>query len=89
MKAIGLKKEVFSVDEPSVCATVAYGFDKKVEARKVIAEYCGVDIGEVELRKVKVLKFKKTDGELYYFWGAVCDCCGQKNNGVTSFIWDN
>lgn len=88
MKTIGLKKEVFGVDEPTVAATIAYGFSAKLEAIEAIAKYEGSYKEDVraDIKKVRIMRFKQPDGERYYFWGKQCNHCGHKNDGVVSFI---
>ena len=86
-KIIGLKREVVGIDEPSVCATIAYGYSNKKEAAKIMTEYSGESYADVfgRIEKVRVRRYEK-DGEWYYSWAEKCKECGSKNDGIISFI---
>lgn len=84
------KKEVVSIDEAAVCATIAYGYSNKKEAAKAIMEYVGESNTKdifpyLERRRVK--REKRDEGD-FFFWGKTCDRCGSKNNGIISYIWE-
>ena len=86
-----ITKEVISIDSPSVCGTVAYGYSNKKEAIEAIVKHQDptgrfIDFTFVgNLQKKKVIKTKR-DGEDYYYWGDKCECCGAKNTGVWSYL---
>lgn len=83
------EREVVSIDDAGVCASIAYGYRNKREAAEAIAKETGEPVKDVlpYLVKKRVTKEKKPDGD-YFFWGDVCTRCGQKNNGVLSWVWE-
>lgn len=75
-------REVVPFDEPTFCGELAYGYSNKKEAIKAIEEVTGEKIEDKDnLEKLKVYKFTKKDGEIYYTWADKCDHCGQEIKG--------
>lgn len=88
MKTTFFKYEVITIDEPSVLATIVYDCPSKKLALEAIKEQIGEDEARdirADLQRMRVIKTRR-DGEDYYIWGKVCDCCGQKNNGSWSYV---
>lgn len=86
MRKKHIKKEILPFDEGNFCGELLYGYTNITEAKKDYKKQTGEELDKDILQKVRVLKFKKADGEEYFFWAPVCDVCGHKNDGVPSFL---
>ena len=80
-----MKKEIINIDDGACCGTIAFGYSRKKEAFDAITKNIGCEPEWDNLEKRKVLKFKR-DGEDYYYWGKICECCGGKNTGYWSYL---
>jgi hypothetical protein len=79
------KREIVPFDESSFCGELAYGYSDKQEAIKAIQLTTGELIESPnDMIKLKVKRFVKKDGEIFYTWANKCDCCGQK---IVGGVW--